>query len=65
VENQMRLAIAATANFWYTAWVNSGKPNIDELDPEALTDRNKKSYKKELKLWKKGELFGFKIDNEF
>ena len=65
VEHQMRLAIAATASFWYTAWVNSGKPNIDELDPAALTSRNKKNYKKELKLWKKGELFGFKIDNEF
>jgi S1/P1 Nuclease len=65
VEKQLRLAIAATANFWYTAWVNAAKPNIDELDPEALTNRNKKNYKKELKLWKKGELFGFKIDKEF
>jgi S1/P1 Nuclease len=65
VEKQMRLAIAATANFWYTAWVNAGKPNIEELDPEALTSRNKKRYKRELQLWKKGELFGFKIDTEF
>jgi hypothetical protein len=65
VEHQMRLAIAATANFWYTAWVNAGKPDLDALDPEALSSRNNKSYKRELKLWKKGELFGLKIDNEF
>ncbi len=65
VEKQMRLAIAATANFWFTAWVNAGKPNIDELDPEALTERNKKNCRKDFKRWKKGELFGFKIDSEF
>lgn len=33
VEEQMRLAITATANFWYTAWINAGKPNLSDLDP--------------------------------
>ncbi len=65
IEKQMKLAIAATANYWYTAWVNAGKPNLNDLDPEELTSRNSKYYRKDLKRWKKGELFGFKIDTEF
>ena len=28
VENQMRGAIAAIANYWFTAWVNAGKPDF-------------------------------------
>ena len=65
VEKQLRVATAATANFWYTAWVNAGRPNLDELDEPALTERNRKNYKKDYHLWEKGRLFGFKIDVEF
>jgi len=65
VEQQLRAAVAATANFWYTAWVNAGSPNLDSLDEPVLTERNSKNYKKDYKRWTKGELFGFKIDKEF
>ena len=65
VEQQMRSAIAATANFWYTAWINAGKPNLDRLDYETLTKRNRKYLKKEYKLWEKGQLFGLQTDWEF
>ncbi len=65
VERQMRMAISCTANFWYTAWVNGGRPDLNSMDSRSLTDRNKKFYKKELKLWQKGKLFGFKTDREF
>ena len=65
VEKQLRAAVAATANFWYTAWVNAGRPDLNQLDEPALTERNSKNYKKDYKLWKKGDLFGFKIDKEF
>lgn len=65
VEKQLRAAVSATANFWYTAWVNAGKPDLSVLDEPALTERNSKNYKKDYKLWKKGRLFGFKIDKEF
>ena len=37
VEKQMRDAIIATSNFWYTAWVNARKPNVADLDPAELT----------------------------
>jgi hypothetical protein len=65
VERQMRLAIAATGNFWYTAWVNAGKPDLNSLDPEELTKRNSKHYKSDLRRWKKGKVFGLKTSKEF
>ena len=64
VEKQMRKAIAATADFWYTAWVNAGKPNLDYLDSKELTNRNKKNLKSDLKLWKTGKLFGLESEKE-
>ncbi len=65
VERQMRLAAAATANFWYTAWVNAGKPNLDDLDPAYQTKRNKTNLHRELKLFKHGKLFDIKSEKEF
>lgn len=65
IEKQLRIAASATANFWYTAWVNAGRPSLDELDEPALAERNRKNYKSDYQLWKKGKLFGFKIDKEF
>ncbi|HEY4151330.1 MAG TPA: hypothetical protein VGM41_20470, partial [Chitinophagaceae bacterium] len=65
VEQQLRLSIADVANFWYTAWVNAGRPDLNSLDPEALTKRNNKYYKKDYKTWQKGGLFGLKVDKEY
>ncbi len=65
VEKQLRHAIQDVANFWYTAWVNAGKPDLSDLDPEELTKANRKRYEKEMKLLKKGELMGFKVENEY
>ena len=65
VESQMRAAISATASFWYTAWVNAGKPNLADLDPKYLTDRNEKFYREDISYWKKGKVTGFKSVNEY
>ncbi|PKB18566.1 zinc dependent phospholipase C family protein [Flavobacterium sp. 5] len=65
VEKQMRKAIVSIANFWYTAWVNAGKPNLEDLDSKEMTNRNKKNLKKDLKLWKAGKLFGLESENDF
>ena len=64
VEKQMKKAITQTASYWYTAWVNAGKPDLTDLDAPELTKRNTKALKKELKLFKKGILFGFKNQND-
>ncbi len=61
----MRAAIVATSSFWYTAWVNAGKPDLSDLDPTELTKKNKQQLKEELKLWKQGKLFGIESEKEF
>lgn len=65
IENQMRASIASVANFWYTAWVNAGKPDLSGLDPVDLTKRNEKPQQEEMDLWKKGKLFGINSQKEF
>jgi hypothetical protein len=64
VEDQLRHAINDVANFWYTAWVNAGKPDLDDIDSPDLTKANKKNYKKEMKLIGKGKMTGFKSFKE-
>lgn len=60
VEQQLRLALNATASYWYTAWVNAGKPDLSKLDPADQTSKNKCRLKKELRLIKKGKLIDIK-----
>jgi len=65
IEQQIKLSINATASFWYTAWVNAGKPDLSDLDPSYQTKANKKSLKKELKLYNSGEIINIASDKEF
>ena len=65
VQKQMTNAIHATANFWYTAWVNAGKPDLSDLDTRELTKRNAELLKKEAKLWKEGKLETIESEKEF
>lgn len=65
VEKQLRKAIQDVADFWYTAWVNAGKPDLGDLDPEELTKANHDRYVKELKLYEEGKLMGFKVEREY
>ena len=32
VERRMRKAIITLGSFWYTAWINAGKPNLNDVD---------------------------------
>jgi hypothetical protein len=64
VESQMKKAITATASFWYTAWVNAGKPDLSDLDSPAVTQRNYQALQDDLKLFQKGDLFGMKNQND-
>jgi hypothetical protein len=56
VEHQLQLSIYDVASYWYTAWVNAGKPDLTSLDDPHLTKQNKKNYKRELKAWNKGKI---------
>ncbi|GAA4303743.1 zinc dependent phospholipase C family protein [Compostibacter hankyongensis] len=66
IEKLLRRAVQATADYWYTAWVNAGKPRLDSLDAAALTARNKRFLKKEYRRWQKqGKLWGLHAGAEF
>jgi hypothetical protein len=56
VEHQLQLSIYDVASYWYTAWVNAGKPDLLSLDDPHLTKQNKRNYTLELKAWEKGKL---------
>lgn len=53
VEDQIRLSVYDLSCYWYTAWVNGGRPDLSKLDDANLTARNHKNYKREYKAWKK------------
>lgn len=64
VEKQLRLSIQDVANYWYTAWVNGGSPELLSLDDRHLTSQNKKNYKLEYKAWNKGKLLNLSNEKE-
>ena len=64
VENQLRLSIQDVANYWYTAWVDGGSPELLSLDDEHLTNQNQKNYKLEYKAWSKGKLLNLSNEKE-
>ncbi|WP_188813078.1 zinc dependent phospholipase C family protein [Hymenobacter cavernae] len=65
VERQLRAATVATADYWYTAWVNAGKPDLGKLDSKTTTRNNQRGLKQELKLIRKGKLVDFYTNPEF
>lgn len=56
VEKQMQKSIMAVADFWFTAWVDAGKPDLLNLDQAKVTHSNQKQFKKDFKLWSKGKM---------
>jgi hypothetical protein len=65
IEKQIRSAISMTADFWYTAWVDAGMPDVIGLDPEELTKSNSERLSEDLQLWKAGKLSGVQSEKEF
>lgn len=44
------------ADFWYTCWVDGGKPNLNNLLDTPITKEQKKKLKEEWKVYKKNQL---------
>lgn len=64
VEYQLRLSIYDISCYWYTAWVNGGKPDLTKLDDPHLTRHNRKNFRKEYKAWEKGKLLNMDYRRE-
>ncbi len=54
INNQMILSSESVADFWYTAWVNAGKPDLSDL--ETVSKEDKAKFKIAIKAWKINEL---------
>jgi hypothetical protein len=52
VERRMRAAIIAVGSLWYTAWVNAGKPDLNKLTTNVVSDSLKKVNAEEEQKWK-------------
>ena len=52
VEHQMRGAIKMIGDFWYTAWVDAGQPDIKELIQYVPTQQELEARRKEVDEWK-------------
>jgi len=56
VERQMRAAIKLTGDFWYTAWLDAGQPDLKSLIDYKPTSEELAQRRAELELWKKQNL---------
>ncbi len=65
VERRLRASIAATANFWFTAWVNAGRPDLGTLDSDALRQASQPALQAELRLLEQGKLVDLSSGSEF
>lgn len=64
IQHQLRLSVYDIDCYWYTAWVNGGKPDLSKLDDPHLTKQNRKNFKKEYKAWKKGKVLNLNRSRE-
>lgn len=49
------------ADFWYSSWIDAGKPDVETLQDNGITDAQKKKMKKECKAFRKNELIKEKL----
>lgn len=58
IERRMRQSIYAIASFWYTAWVNSGQPDLKSLSNKELSADDLKEFEELNNAWKKASIKG-------
>jgi len=52
VEQQMRASIKMIGDFWYTAWIDAGQPDLKTLLDQPPTEQELQQRKEELEQWK-------------
>jgi len=56
VNRQLLYAADLVADFWYTAWVNAGKPDLTALLPTAFSKEDKAALRKQIRSYKSNHL---------
>ena len=58
VERQMQASILATGSFWYSAWVDAGQPDLNQLQTTEITLREKQAIEEQEQLFKNRKMIG-------
>lgn len=58
VERRLREAVSMLGNFWLTAWINAGKPNLTGIEIRPWTEAELKEMEDLDNAYKKGEFKG-------
>lgn len=53
VERQMRLAAKSAGDFWFTAWVNAGQPDLVSLQNNQISSKLRRLINQQNKNWEK------------
>jgi hypothetical protein len=61
INQQLQRSANLIADFWYTAWVDAGKPKLKTLLHEGFTAKEKAQLKKELKSFRNNNLLKDKL----
>jgi len=51
IERRMRASIKMVGDYWYSAWVDAGQPNLDDLAGYELTEEDLRQLEEEKKQW--------------
>jgi hypothetical protein len=63
VERRMRASIFATASLWYTAWVNAGQPDLQEIAGRSFTEKELEEWAELNRSWKELGMPGSSCSN--
>jgi len=58
VERRMRGAVNTLGNYWYTAWVDAGQPDLSTIGVSSISEEFEKQLEEEKKLFGKGKIKG-------
>ncbi|MES1215031.1 MAG: zinc dependent phospholipase C family protein [Bacteroidota bacterium] len=61
INEQLLLSANQVADFWYTAWVDAGSPDLSVLSEKSFDRTMRKALKKECKYYRKNELIEKKL----
>lgn len=54
-ERQMQTAVKSIGDFWYTAWVNAGQPDLYSLEKKSFSRKHRRYLRKQQEEWNKVE----------
>lgn len=57
VERQMQRAVKSVGDFWYTAWVNAGQPDLYKLEKRSISAAHRRQLEREDRRYRQIEYF--------